>query len=109
MATCRSERSIPKRVTFKNEDTDQQDRQRKELEEELEQLTDAMDQLRAEIETKETQKRLVSNLTSPATATAHACRRYGGARTGLVEADRVDRHQHERSSRRNHQDAHCDA
>ncbi|MGI9476469.1 MAG: mucoidy inhibitor MuiA family protein [Hyphomicrobiaceae bacterium] len=51
-----------KRVSVLSDDAAAQDRARKDLEDELEKLTDAMDQLRAEIETKETQKTFVTNL-----------------------------------------------
>lgn len=51
-----------KRVSVLSDDAAAQASARKELEEELEKLTDAMDQLRAEIETKETQKTFVANL-----------------------------------------------
>lgn len=52
-----------KRVSYLSDDAAAQDSARKALEVELEKLTDAMDQLRAEIETKETQKTFISNLT----------------------------------------------
>ncbi len=51
-----------KRVSYLSDDAEAQDSARKDLEAELEKLTDAMDQLRAEIETKESQKTFVSNL-----------------------------------------------
>lgn len=51
-----------KRVSYLSDDAAAQGSARKALETELEKLTDAMDQLRAEIETKETQKRFVGNL-----------------------------------------------
>ena len=52
-----------KRVSFLSDDAAAQDSARKALEVELEKLTDAMDQLRAEIETKQAQKTFVTNLT----------------------------------------------
>ena len=51
-----------KRVSYLSDDAQAQDSARKDLETELEKLTDAMDQLRAEIETKESQKSFVANL-----------------------------------------------
>lgn len=51
-----------KRVSYLSDDAEAQDSARKALETELEKLSDAMDQLRAEIETKETQKTFVGNL-----------------------------------------------
>lgn len=67
-----------KRVSYLSDDAEAQDSARKDLETELEKLTDAMDQLRAEIETRESQKTFVSNLanlpqqppTAPGTGTA---------------------------------------
>ncbi|MBU1175774.1 MAG: mucoidy inhibitor MuiA family protein [Alphaproteobacteria bacterium] len=53
-----------KRVSVLSEEAQARDDERKELEEELERLSDAMDQLRAEIETREAQKSLITNLTS---------------------------------------------
>ncbi len=51
-----------KRVSYLSDDAAAQDSAREALEAELEKLSDAMDQLRAEIETKETQKTFVANL-----------------------------------------------
>jgi uncharacterized protein (TIGR02231 family) len=53
-----------KRVQFLSGDAERQSSARKELEEDLERLTDAMDQLRSEIETREAQKTFIANLTS---------------------------------------------
>lgn len=53
-----------KRMFVLSSDAEAQDRQRRELEEELERMTDAMDRLRAEIETRQSQKSLIANLTS---------------------------------------------
>ena len=53
-----------KRVSLLSGDAEAQNEERRELEIDLERLGDAMDQLRAEIETKEAQKTLITNLTS---------------------------------------------
>ncbi len=52
-----------KRVSVLSDEAAARDEERKRLEDELEKLTDAMDTLRAEIEVKETQKTLITNLT----------------------------------------------
>ena len=51
-----------KRISVLSSDAKAQNKARADLEAQLNQLTDAMDQLRAEIETKETQKAFISNL-----------------------------------------------
>ena len=53
-----------KRVSVLSDDASARSSQRKALEEELEKLSDAMDQLRAEVTTKEAQKTFVTNLTN---------------------------------------------
>ena len=51
-----------KRVSVLSNEAAARDAERKRLEDELEKLSDAMDALRAEIEVKETQKTLITNL-----------------------------------------------
>ena len=51
-----------KRVSVTSDEAAARDAERKRLEDELEKLTDAMDSLRADIEVKETQKTLITNL-----------------------------------------------
>ncbi len=51
-----------KRVSVTSDEAAARDAERKRLEDELEKLTDAMDTLRADIEVKETQKTLITNL-----------------------------------------------
>lgn len=53
-----------KRVSVLSGDAEARSSQRKVLEQELERLNDALDQLRGEIETKEAQKTFITNLTS---------------------------------------------
>jgi uncharacterized protein (TIGR02231 family) len=52
-----------RRVSVLSGDAAAQDAERQGLEDELQRLDDAMDALRAELETKETQKKLIANLT----------------------------------------------